>query len=185
MAELAGKHVRSIGSYRAAFCLTLASLVAACGSSAPSSTSGETSSSALTLRDGLTQEIVGFYGLTISADEAECLDSHFSEALGIPYPATWSAYRAAMDARVATVASAYEATGDISRDPLPGESMQACLTEDTQNTLFALSLVAPAKWSDLTDTQRTCLLDQAAPYKRTIPASGISHDALKTACEIA
>jgi hypothetical protein len=174
-------YVRPSRSYRvagiAALSLSLATLVG-CGTSSPAATSKNDPSPDLMLQDGLLQEFVGFFGVTVSADEVECLDSHLSQALGIPYPATWSSYKAAMEARVATVVSAFEATGELVPDPLPGEAMQTCLTEENKNVLSA-------KWSDLTNTQRTCLLEQAAPYKRSVPEAGISQDEIAAACEIA
>lgn len=129
-------------------------------------------------------EIKGFSGVTISVDEAQCLDTHMSEALGISYPATWSDYRNAMNARLVTIVSAIDSAGVVTPDPLPGESMKACLTAEHLDVLFALNLVPPAKWSDLTDTQRSCLLERTRPYQRTIPATGVDHEELKAACNI-
>lgn len=155
--------------------LTVALLAGGCASD---------SSTELLLRDGLSQEIQGFSGIAIADDEALCLNAHLSKALGISYPATWSDYKQAMNARLATIVSAIESSGEVTTDPLPGEAMTACLTAPHLDAAFAVSLVPPARWSDLTDAQRSCLLERTQPYQRSIPQTGIDQAELKTACNI-
>ena len=136
------------------------------------------------LREGLVEEINGFSGIAIADTEAQCLDAHMSKALGITYPATWSDYKKSMNARLATVVSAIESSGAIAPDPLPSEAMSACLTSSHLDAAFAVSLVPPAKWSELTDPQRACLLEKTRPYQNSVPQSGIDQGKLKAACNI-
>ena len=46
------------------------------------------------------------------------------------------------------------------------------------------SMVPPAKWSDLNDTQRSCFLERTKVYQRSIPHTGIDQGELKTTCNI-
>lgn len=138
----------------------------------------------LTLRTGLSEELRGLTGVDVSDDELECMDQHFSEALEIPYPATWADYRSAMDARVATIVSAISAGGAVRSDPLAGEVTRACLTAEHQDILFALSLMPGVNWSDLSSDQRACALEHAAPFERQVPPEGIDLDMVKAACDI-
>ena len=136
------------------------------------------------LEAGLTQEIEGFSGITISSDEAQCLDMHLSDALSITFPASWSDYKQAMGDRVATIVSTLSATGEVTPDPLPGEAMKACLTAEHGDALFALNFVPPTKWSDHNETQRSCLVDRTRPFQESLPAAGVDQDEIREACGI-
>lgn len=134
------------------------------------------------LNGALIAEFDSGLGIQISSDEADCLDKHFSDALDIAYPATWEAYESAVDERRATVVSAIEATGVVPPDPLGVGAWRACLSSDHAAQLFAVGLIAPIKWSDLSTSERQCVLAETSPYGGSIPDDGIETGVIEGVC---
>lgn len=173
---------RSSTRFAGAAVAVLSTITVACsgGSSAEESSPPE----GPMLRTGLYEEFLGFAGVAVSDDELDCMDLGFSETLDIAYPATWADYRSAMDARVASIVSDISAGGAVRPDSLAGEVTSACLTAEHQDILFAWSLMPGQKWSDLSEDQRSCALEHAAPYERTVPAEGVDLNMIEEACDI-
>ena len=109
------------------------------------------------------------------------MDKHLSDTLDIAYPATWDAYQSALDELRASMISTITATGIIPPNPLTG-ALRACLSRDHAAQLFALTLTAPIKWSDLSTAERQCVLAETSPFGGSIPEDGIEHGLVEDAC---
>lgn len=139
-------------------------------------------------------------GVTLSRVELDCLDRDLSAALGLDYPASWQAYRLAMDAKMSALIATIESMNldsvpyitnesgipvppAIPRDTTHEVAVQHCLDPTHKAQLLSLQLLNGAqKWNEFSGDQQDCLMSAVAPYIAD-PESAASLD-LEQLCKL-